>query len=255
MNPGTIFSGFSGRSWMRRIVDAVRARWAANHPQPGQPQPQPQPEAPPAPQIDLLEILNGIRGLFDGQMAPVTLEPRDRQRLGGLIFAGADIFVRGVAQGLTERPDLFDVPGVDGQALAHKQKRARAWFFIRAALLRMAQDAGDSYLYEQGTAIEEASRVIQVVKNEAEARSLRGEEGPDIRLMDQQDALFSALWVLDKRTEGKRRARCQAKKQLAEALKPPEQKAREKQEETLRQAYDTWRRRHADRVRKGLVPR
>jgi hypothetical protein len=247
---------------MRRVVDAVRARWAAASANPSQPQADPAPAsaAPPAdtaapPPVNLLEILNGIRALFDGQMAPVTLEPKDRQRFGGMIFLGADLFVRGVAQALTERPDLFNVPGLSGPALAQKQKRARAWFLIRAALLRMAQDAGDSFLYEHGTAIEAAYRVIHTVKNEAEAAALRGDEGPNVRHMEQLDALFPALWVLDKRAEQKQRARRKAEKQIAEALKPPAQKAQEEKEQNLRQAYQVWRKRHAERVKKGLVPR
>lgn len=245
----------STKSWMRRVVDAVRARWAAASARPSQPEPDPAAAGDTAPPVNLLEILNGIRALFDGQMAPITLEPKDRQRFGGMIFIGADLFVRGVAQALTERPDLFNVPGLNGPALARKQKRARAWFLIRAALLRMAQDAGDSFLFEHGTAIEAAYRVINTVKNEAEAAALRGDEGPNVRHMEQLHHLHPALFVMDKRAEQKQRARRKAEKQIAEALKPPAQKAQEAKDQDLRQAYQIWRKRHAERVKKGLVPR
>jgi hypothetical protein len=230
---------FTKRSWMRRIVDAVLGRRVEE-------------KKETAVGVDLLGVLGRIRELFAG-MGAVELEAKDRQRLGGMIFAGADVYVRGVARGLRERPDLFDVPGVDGAALERRQKRARAWFWVRAALLRMAQDAGDSYLYEQGTAIEEANRVIQVVKNEAEARRLRGVEGPEERLMEQLAALHQALWVMDRRAEGKQRARRRAAKQEAEAKKPPAQREREKKEQTLKEAYAIWRERHAQRVRRGLI--
>lgn len=225
-----------GSSWMRQIVNAVRAHHAAPATSPGAPAASPDAPAasPIAPHIALDEVPGGllgcldrIRRLFMG-MGAAELQPADRQRLGGMIFAGCDIYVRGVAQGLRERPDLFDVPGVDGEELARRQQRARAWFWVRAALLRMAGDAGDSYLLEQGLAIEEANRVIEAVRNEAEARMLRGEQGPDeqLRLLEQQAALFEALWVMDRRAEAKQRARRKSGQKVAGAEEQEAKRAR-----------------------------
>jgi hypothetical protein len=200
----------------------------------------------------LLGYLARIRRLFC-EMGATELMPADRQRLGGMIFAGCDLYVRGVARGLIERPDLFDVPGVDGAQLARRQKRARAWFWVHAALTRMAGDARDSYLHEQGLAIADANRVIETVRNEAEARALRGQEGPDERGMEQLAALHEALWVMDLRAAAKQRARRRAAKAVAEAKRPPAQREKKTRDVFTREDYERYKRRHAERVRRGPI--
>jgi hypothetical protein len=143
------------------------------------------------------------------------LKDAERQRLGGLIFYGASHFVDRVSQILRERPSLSPDPvRLHAEALAGRQRRAACWAMVHGVLQQLSELANDCYLYEQGSAVEEAQQVMASYDLALAQGLLTGEAG---RLVE--DGLqISRVRVLLQRVEKRQRqARRRGERKLREA--------------------------------------
>jgi hypothetical protein len=93
-----------------------------------------------------------------GALGYRTLTREMRLRLAGLLWTGADVFVRLIAEAVADDPELFSE--FSAGELLDRQDRAEAWLDLRNHLRRLAEIAGDMYLIEQAAALSQAQQVV-----------------------------------------------------------------------------------------------
>lgn len=120
----------------------------------------------------------------------------ERQRLGGLLFAGCGLFVDALVQDLRRSPDLYG--DLQGRAdfLQARQAEADAWKQVRGALGRLLAMAHDNYLMAQADAIGGSLRVMEQVEVEYNEAVRREAPLEDLEVLDRRHRQIGAARVM-----------------------------------------------------------
>lgn len=151
----------------------------------------------------------GTRALWP-LLAPLRLTPKQRQAIGGMLFAGCAEFVAATADAMGADPALFTHVPLSGTELDEEEGEALDLLFMSQGLRELSQLAYDGYMRKMGFGVRVALAVTQHHRLEAKQPFLTTAQRNAHRA--REGHLYTALTVLRDRRGGRPRKAPRPKK-------------------------------------------